>query len=111
MPYRTTHENPIKPCNRPLTWGGAILKDLTKRLFNDCDDTARRYGWQITPTRHGFGRRYRDPRFDAIAACTGCGGTGAGSSGVTCRSCQGSGRVVSKPNTPPSANPLSGGTA
>ena len=41
---------------------------LTERLFAEPDARARRHGWQVTPTQGGFGRRYRDPRFDRLCA-------------------------------------------
>jgi DnaJ-class molecular chaperone len=111
MPYRTTHENSIKPHSRPLTWAEAVFQNLTTRLFSNDDATARQHGWQVTPTRHGLGRRYRDPRFDTIAACNGCSGTGADPGGAQCRNCSGGGRIVSKPSAPSSANAPSGRTA
>lgn len=98
MPNRTTLKNSIKPRNRPLTWGGAVFAGLTSRLFRNDDATARQYGWQVRPTRWGFVRQYRDPRFDTLAACISCSGTGADPGGAQCRACAGSGRIDNAPS-------------
>ncbi len=52
------------------------LTSLERRLFGDLDAQARHHGWQVTRLQHGFGRRYRDPRFDLLSACPSCAGTG-----------------------------------
>jgi hypothetical protein len=53
---------------RQDTWA-AWLTDIPYRiggrLFLGCDEEACWRGWEITRTRDGLARRYRDPRFDA----------------------------------------------
>lgn len=61
-------------------------------IFATEDAAARARGWQISRPRKGFGRTYRDPRWDLISACELCGGVG-GSATEPCRPCGGSGRV------------------
>jgi DnaJ-class molecular chaperone len=48
--------------------------------------------WQITRTHGGLGRRYRDARFDALAECPKCQGSGL-TADQPCRPCQGTGRI------------------
>lgn len=47
-----------------------IRARFTERAFAELDARARRHGWQVTPTHGGFGRCYRDPRFDRRSAPT-----------------------------------------
>jgi hypothetical protein len=68
-------------------------RKLGRRLFAASDAQARANGWQVTPIRGGLGRRYRDPRFDSLAQCPDCAGTG-GQAEAPCLPCSGSGRVV-----------------
>jgi DnaJ-class molecular chaperone len=55
-------------------------------------------GWQITRTRGGLARSYRDPRFDTLAECARCRGTGVNGAGVNtdlpCAPCLGTGRIT-----------------
>jgi hypothetical protein len=51
----------------PLNWTKSTLSSLPWRLFDGLDATARQHGWQVSSTHHGYGRRYRDPRFDTLA--------------------------------------------
>ena len=48
------------------------LTKLEQCLFGDLDEQARHDGWQVTRLHHGFGRRYRDPRFDLLSVCPDC---------------------------------------
>jgi hypothetical protein len=41
------------------------------------DTEAYWWGWQVAKARGGLGRRYRDTRFDTLAACARCAGGGA----------------------------------
>lgn len=41
---------------------------IAERLFAAGDAEAGRHGWQIIRTCGGFGRRYRNPMFDTLAA-------------------------------------------
>ena len=43
-----------------------LLEQLESRLFADEDALARARGWTIRRTRGGFGRVYRDPRWDGL---------------------------------------------
>jgi hypothetical protein len=79
------------------------LTNLVGRLFAGSDARARQYGWQVTQVQRGFGRRYRDPRFDHFIRCSSCAGTGwtgpgwAGpgvTSGTPCKACRGTGRLT-----------------
>ncbi|HZC39077.1 MAG TPA: hypothetical protein VE343_00290 [Streptosporangiaceae bacterium] len=59
-----TRENkPRQAARRPFR----LLRAITQRIFARDDAFAREHGWQVTSYRGGFGRRYRDPRFDALA--------------------------------------------
>jgi hypothetical protein len=102
MPHRTTPANSIKRWNRPLTWVRATIGTLTQRLFASSDATAQQYGWQVTPSRLGLGREYRDPRFDTLAACPSCRGRGARADGIECLTCRGTGQIMIKPSRQPS---------
>jgi hypothetical protein len=76
------------------------LTKLERRLFGDLDEQARHDGWQVTRLHHGFGRRYRDPRFDLLSACPDCAGGGS-MDGQPCEPCRGTGRVTrARPRTP-----------
>ena len=75
------------------------LTKLEQCLFGDLDEQARHDGWQVTRTHHGFGRRYRDPRFDLLSTCQHCAGSGS-MDGQPCEPCRGSGRVTrARPRT------------
>jgi hypothetical protein len=102
MANRTTPESSIKCAKRPLTWVRACVDAFTRALFDTSDATAQRHGWQITPIHHGFGRLYRDPRFDTIALCPTCHGHQADE--TKCLRCLGSGRIVINPDTQPSSD-------
>ena len=69
------------------------LKAIAGRLFRDDDRWALGHGWEITPTRFGLGRLYRDPRFSQLARCPGCRGGGAVGD-LPCPRCAGSGRIT-----------------
>ena len=72
------------------------------RLFVMNDTEAYWRGWQMTRTHGGLGRRYRDPRFAALARCRTCNGTGRtadlGTADHTsyrpCARCRGTGRIT-----------------
>jgi hypothetical protein len=102
MPNSTTSANSIKRRNRPLTWVRAAIDAVVQGLFASSDATAQHYGWQITQTQLGLGRRYRDPRFDALAPCPGCHGYGVQAVEINCPTCRGSGRITIKPGDQPS---------
>lgn len=76
------------------------LTRLEQRLFGDLDTQARHDGWQVTRLRRGFGRSYRDPRFDLLSTCPDCAGSGS-IDGQLCEPCRGTGRVTrARPRTP-----------
>jgi DnaJ-class molecular chaperone len=108
MPHRTTAKKSIKCGTWPLTRVRVLVNALTRALFDASDAAARRYGWQVTSTRHGFGRLYRDPRFDAIRICPACRGHGVQTDGTECLRCRGSGRIVIKPGVQPLSDPPPG---
>jgi hypothetical protein len=80
-----------------LSWLAYIPRRLGDRLFTWNDSEAYWHGWQITKVHGGLGRRYRDPRFDTLAACPQCQGGGANtkdcSADTPCAPCRGTGRV------------------
>jgi hypothetical protein len=47
-------------------WLAYLLRRLGDRRFAVTDTEAGWWGWQITKTVSGLGRRYRDTRFDAL---------------------------------------------
>jgi hypothetical protein len=108
MPHRTTARKSIKREKWPLTRVRALVNALTRALFDARDATARQDGWQVTSIRHGFGRVYRDPRFDAITQCPACRGYGMQTDRTECLRCRGSGRIVIKPGVQPSCDPPPG---
>ena len=91
-----------------LSWLAAIPRRLGDRLFMMNDTEAYWRDWQIIKTHGGLARRYRDPRFDTLAGCPKCRGTGrngAGRGGTSptgctanppCPPCLGTGRVTLK---------------
>lgn len=81
-----------------LSWLAAIPRRLGDRLFTMNDTEAYWRGWQITKTRGGLARSYRDPRFDTLAECARCRGTGVNGAGVNtdlpCAPCLDTGRIT-----------------
>ncbi|MGH3980751.1 MAG: hypothetical protein ACRDRZ_17420 [Pseudonocardiaceae bacterium] len=69
-----------------------LINRLEDRLFAAEDARGRRRGWQVTHGPRGFGRHYRDPRWDLITTCEACRGRDADESGP-CEVCQGRGTV------------------
>jgi hypothetical protein len=68
-----------------LSWLAAIPRRLGDGMFTMNDAEAYWHDWQITKTRGGLARRYRDPRFGTLAECSKCRGTdrtGAGANGA-----------------------------
>lgn len=61
-------------------------------LFASEDAAAGAAGWHISRPPNGFGRSYRDPRWDLISACEWCGGDGATATGQ-CQPCGGHGTI------------------
>ncbi len=80
------------------------LTKLEQRLFAGLDRQARHHGWQVTRLYRGFGRRYRDPRFDLLSECPACAGRGSTDRGP-CEPCRSTGRVT---RVRPYARPLGG---
>jgi len=107
MPHRTTRTDLSKLWKLPITWLKASLAALPQRWFAASDASARQYGWQVTSTHCGLGRRYRDPRFDTLAACECCCG-GITASGNSCQRCTGTGRIIVRPADEPPASPPRG---
>jgi hypothetical protein len=68
MPYRTIAQVSLNRLSSlPFIWIKPTLSSLTQRLFDAADATARQHGWHVNSIHHGFGRRYRDRRFDILA--------------------------------------------
>ncbi len=84
-----------------LSWLASLPRRLGDRLFAMNDAEAYWNDWQIIRIHGGLGRRYRDLRFDALAECSRCRGTGRGASRGTgvitagpCPPCAGTGRIT-----------------
>jgi hypothetical protein len=76
-----------------LDWMAYFRRRWGDRWFAMNDTEAYWRGWQITKTRGGLGRRYRDIRFDTLAACAQCAGAG-GRADTPCGPCLGTGRIT-----------------
>ncbi|MGH3189945.1 MAG: hypothetical protein ACRDPY_43080 [Streptosporangiaceae bacterium] len=74
-------------------WVSSMPRRWLDRLFEKNDAEAYWRGWQISKVRGGLGRRYRDPHFDTLAACSRCVGMGS-REGQPCSPCVGTGRVM-----------------
>lgn len=84
----------------PESVASSLLRALTRRLFRASDTEARSHGWTVEARRGGLSRSYRDPRFDALAACPACTGAGQVDSQL-CPRCAGTGRIeLSQPAAP-----------
>ena len=81
-----------------LDWLAYLLRPNLRQHFGDrwfaANDTEAYWrGWQITKTHAGLGRRYRDLRFDTLAACAQCAGAGEWAD-APCGPCLGTGRIT-----------------
>ena len=76
-----------------LDWLAFFLRRWGDRQFAMNDTEASWWGWQITKTLGGLGRRYRDIRFDMLAACLQCTGAGVWTD-APCGPCLGTGRIT-----------------
>ena len=76
-----------------LDWVAYFLRRWGDRWFAMNDTEAYWRGWQITKTHGGLGRRYRDLRFDTLAACAQCAGAGEWAD-APCGPCLGTGRIT-----------------
>ena len=76
-----------------LSWLAYIPRRLGDHIFTWNDIDAYWRGWQIIRVHGGLGRRYRDPRFDALTACPQCQGGGSSARDTPCAPCLGTGRV------------------
>jgi hypothetical protein len=72
------------------------LRQLMKRwenwIFAGEDAAAHARGWEVSRPPNGFGRIFRDPRWDLISACESCGGAGRTAAGL-CQGCGGHGTI------------------
>jgi hypothetical protein len=76
-----------------LSWLAALPRRLGDALFAVNDAEAYWRDWQITRIQAGLGRRYRDPRFGALAECPKCRGAGV-TADRPCDPCLGTGRIT-----------------
>ncbi len=76
-----------------LDWLAYFLRRRGDRWFAVNDTEAYWWGWQIAKTYGGLGRRYRDIRFDTLAACERCAGAGVWAD-APCGPCLGTGRLT-----------------
>jgi hypothetical protein len=74
-------------------WVAFFIRRWGDRWFAANDAEAYWRGWQITKTWGGLGRRYRDLRFDTLAACAQCAGAGIWAD-APCGPCLGTGRIA-----------------
>jgi hypothetical protein len=83
----------------PADWSERLLLRFGNWLFATEDDAvAKARGWQIDRSRGKRVRRYRDPRWDTVHACTTCDGRGARLlDALACQDCDGVGVVRSAP--------------
>jgi hypothetical protein len=73
---------------------GNFLRWLEKQLFQADDAKASARGWEVRATRRGFGRVYRDPRWNSVFECLSCLGSGADPAEADgCVECRGTGVV------------------
>ena len=93
MPHRTTRSDHCKIYGFLLKLKSR-LSAIAQQVFAGPDADARRHGWQVTVTHGGFGRSYRDARFDYLVPCMACNGRGYNPRGTTCSACHGTGRIV-----------------
>jgi hypothetical protein len=70
-----------------------FLRRLGDRWFAVNDTEACWWGWQTSKTAGGLGRRYRNVRFDTLAACARCAGAGVWAD-APCGPCLGTGRMA-----------------
>jgi hypothetical protein len=77
-----------------LSWLVALPRRLGDRVFAMNDAEAYWHSWQITRTHGGLGRRTHDARFDALAECPKCQGSGL-TADQPCPPCHGTGRISS----------------
>ncbi len=96
MAHRTTRTNCCK-IDSLLRKLKSRLARIAQRIFAAPDADARRHGWQVTITNVGWGRSYRDPRFDRLLTCSACKGQGCYPGDTICSICDGTGRIVLDP--------------
>ena len=90
----TSKDNPPWPTVQiAVIWLADLPRRWGDRWFAMNDAEAGRRGWQMTRVHGGLGRRYRDPRFGALAECLRCRGAGRDADGP-CVPCLGTGRVT-----------------
>jgi hypothetical protein len=106
MPHGITVTDRDKIYPQPLEQLKLVLAALGDRAFAGADAEARRHGWQVYTIHFGFGRRYRDPRFDTPAACPGCHGRGVDGYGDLCLGCSGADWADEPADGPHSHAPL-----
>lgn len=76
-----------------LDWLAYFVRRRADRWYAMNDTEAYWRGWQIAKAHGGLGRRYRDCRFDTLAACARCAGAGVRAE-APCGPCLGTGRVT-----------------
>jgi hypothetical protein len=100
MEYHEVGQTDVGQTTGPAGIRG-LLDRLITRLFAAEDERARDRGWQVRRTAHGFGRSYRDPRWDRISACESCAEL---SENPGCPLCTGTG-VIRLDETAPETEP------
>ena len=105
MPKVTSVTSEHKVRTRLVRWLRKQAEKAGQRLFARDDLIAIEHGWQITIRCGGFGRQYRDPRFDSLRSCPRC--AGSGTVGETTRN--GTTRSTRRNGTMHSGNSAAGG--
>jgi hypothetical protein len=78
MPNRTiTQASLNRISSLRLNWTKSTFSSLPQRLSGGLGATAQLHGWQVSSTHHGYGHKYRDPRFDTLASREKCRDHGA----------------------------------
>ena len=76
-----------------LDWLAYFLRRSGDWWFTMNDTEAYWWGWRITKTPAGLGRRYRYTRFDTLTPCARCAGAGVWAD-AACGPCLGTGRIT-----------------
>jgi hypothetical protein len=87
----------VTPGRSPLTRIRGATSRMGEILHRRADARAAARGWEITTTRAGLGRTYRDGRWRYAGPCPRCAGEGVDRLGNECPRYAGAGRLVHRP--------------
>ena len=83
--------NRTPPCAGAKRLLQRVLEALDRKIFLSVDLDATARGWHVRRTRP-LSRSYRDPRWDLVARCADCDGSGVVGA-LACGPCKGTGVV------------------